>query len=75
MTRTEMTTRLFTQSQRLPEDVLLEVLDFMEFIAARRGVMTETAMKDEWKRDFLSISQWDVTEQDVAISSWKIEAF
>ena len=28
--------------------------------------------KDEWKRDFLSVSQWDITEEDVKTKSWII---
>ena len=28
-----------------------------------------------WKQDLLSISQWDISEKEVAVSSWKIEQF
>lgn len=28
-----------------------------------------------WKQDLLSISQWDISEKEVAISSWKIELY
>lgn len=28
-----------------------------------------------WKQDLLSISQWDISEKEVPISSWKIEPF
>jgi hypothetical protein len=28
-----------------------------------------------WKQDLLSISQWDISEKEVAMSSWKIEQF
>jgi hypothetical protein len=32
--------------------------------------------KDDWKKDFLSISQWDhITEEELRIKSWKIEEF
>jgi hypothetical protein len=31
--------------------------------------------KNLWKQDFLSVSQWDITEEDVKIPSWKIEEF
>ncbi len=29
--------------------------------------------EDGWKQDFLSVSQWDITEEDVKIKSWQIE--
>jgi len=31
--------------------------------------------RDEWKKDFSSVSQWDITEEDVRIKSWPIEEF
>ncbi len=31
--------------------------------------------KNHWKKDFLSISKWDITEEDIKIPSWKIEEF
>jgi hypothetical protein len=30
---------------------------------------------DEWKKDFLSVSQWDIEEEEIRIPSWKIEEF
>ncbi len=29
----------------------------------------------DWKQDFLAVSQWDVTEEDVKVHSWTIEEF
>ena len=29
----------------------------------------------EWKKDFRSISQWDITEDDIKILSWPIQEF
>ena len=31
------------------------------------------ADSDEWKQDFLAVSQWDITEEDIKIRSWPIE--
>ncbi|RKZ74961.1 MAG: hypothetical protein DRQ57_09145 [Gammaproteobacteria bacterium] len=31
--------------------------------------------KNQWKKDFLSISKWELTEEEVKIPSWKIEEF
>lgn len=28
---------------------------------------------DGWKEDFLSISQWDITEEEVKVKSWRLE--
>ena len=30
---------------------------------------------EEWKQDFLSVSQWDISEDDVRMPSWTIEEF
>ena len=31
--------------------------------------------KEEWKKDFLSISQWDISEDDSRMKSWPITEF
>lgn len=31
--------------------------------------------KDEWKKDFQSISQWNISEEDIRIKSWAIKEF
>ncbi len=28
---------------------------------------------DGWQEDFLAVSQWDITEEEVKITSWPIE--
>lgn len=33
------------------------------------------ADKEEWKEDFLSISKWDISEDDIKIDSWKLTEF
>ena len=33
------------------------------------------SQKDEWKRDFLSIPQWDISEDDIRMESWNIMEF
>ncbi|MGA7875507.1 MAG: hypothetical protein WCA08_07565 [Desulfoferrobacter sp.] len=35
-------------------------------------VMDERAV---WKRDFQSVSQWEISEEDVKIKSWPVEEF
>ncbi|MCP4700898.1 MAG: DUF2281 domain-containing protein [Gammaproteobacteria bacterium] len=73
MTKPEIEQRILQQSSQLPAEMLLEVLNFMEFLAAKKGWQRPFQEDDDWKQDFLSISQWAVTEQDVAIRSWNIE--
>ena len=31
--------------------------------------------ENAWKKDFLSISQWQIEEDDIKIKSWPIEEF
>ncbi|MBU1615684.1 hypothetical protein KJ693_10325 [bacterium] len=31
--------------------------------------------RNEWKKDFSSISQWDITEKEIRMKSWPIEEF
>ncbi|MDU9050563.1 MAG: hypothetical protein Q3M30_17080 [Candidatus Electrothrix sp. Rat3] len=31
--------------------------------------------RDGWKKDFQSISQWDISEDDINVSSWPITEF
>ena len=30
---------------------------------------------DDWKNDFLSVSQWKITEEDIRMKSWPIQEF
>ncbi len=73
MTKLEIEQRMLRQSSQLPAEMLLEVLDFMEFPAAKKERQRPFQGGNDWKQDFLFISQWTVTEQDVAIRSWNIE--
>jgi hypothetical protein len=34
-----------------------------------------TKNKNDWKKDFLVVSQWDITEEDIKITSWPLEEF
>jgi len=31
--------------------------------------------KEYWKKDFLDISKWDISEEDVRLKSWQISKF
>ena len=32
-------------------------------------------IKTDWKTDFLSISKWDISEEEIKIKSWTIQEF
>jgi hypothetical protein len=32
-------------------------------------------LNDEWKKDFQSISRWDISEGDIRMKSWQIKEF
>jgi hypothetical protein len=34
-----------------------------------------TADKDGWKKDFLSISKWDISDDEIKVKSWKLTEF
>ena len=31
--------------------------------------------KDEWKKDFLSVSKWDISEDEIRVKSWSVTEF
>lgn len=74
MNRTEFEQQFLQKSRQVPLDILKEMLDFMDFMANRSKDATDN-QNNAWKDDFKSISQWDITEQEVSMKSWKIESF
>lgn len=70
--------RLIQGSQSLPDEILQEVVDFMEFVSQNRGRAhrgTPQVEEEAWQNDFRSISVWSDDPLDVKVSSWKIESF
>ncbi len=42
-------------------------------IPIKREPATDNKTQQEgWKRDFLTISQWDISEEDIRMKSWRI---
>ncbi len=37
--------------------------------------MSTVPEKTDWKNDFLSISQWEVSEDDIKMKSWPVQEF
>ena len=56
----------------LPYDFLAQEVEV--FIIPYQPISSDNDGED-WKQDFRSISQWDVTEDQMKISSWPIEEF
>ncbi|MEA1966806.1 MAG: hypothetical protein U9N77_01085 [Thermodesulfobacteriota bacterium] len=53
-------------------------LDEVEVIIIPRKSKMVSAKKngrEEWKNDFLTISQWDILEDDIRMKSWSIPEF
>jgi hypothetical protein len=49
--------------------------DFQEvevIIIPKESFSNDTVNKDEWKKDFLSISRWDISEDEIKIKSWTL---
>ncbi len=69
MQRQEIEQTIYKMAQQLPEESLEDVLRFMQFKTRNKS------NKQNWQHDFLAVSQWDINENDNAISSWHIEEF
>jgi len=69
MQRQEIEQTIYKMAQQLPAESLEEVLRFMK-LKTRNKTNTQN-----WQHDFLTVSQWNINENDNAISSWHIEEF
>lgn len=55
----------------LPEEHDFEEVEII-IIPRQKSITSEINSEDKWKNDFLSISQWDITEENVRMDSWNI---
>jgi len=58
----------------LPEQSDLEEVEII-IIPRKKTLDSENSMEVQWKDDFLSISQWDITEDNIRMDSWTIPEF
>ena len=72
MQKQEIEQTIYRKTQQLPVEDLEEVLRFVEFVQFKNRKKPRNAV---WQQDFLAISQWDINENDNAITSWHIEEF
>ncbi len=56
----------------LPHNFLAQEVEV--FIIPYQPVSSDND-REAWQQDFRSISQWDMTEEQIKISSWPIEKF
>lgn len=47
----------------------------IEIIILPHTKINSVETSDEWKKDFLSISQWEVSEDETRIKSWSIKEY
>ena len=59
----------------LPENSDLEEVEIIIIPKKRKRILEKKSRGEEWKKDFLTISQWAVSEDDIRIKSWSIPEF
>lgn len=62
-------------SVELPENSDLQDVEIIILPMNRKTVSESRIGQEEWKNDFLTISQWDISEDDIRIKSWPIPEF
>ena len=58
----------------LPEDFYAKEVEVI-IIPWKSELIPSLDDRNEWKKDFSSISQWDITEEEIRMKSWPIEKF
>lgn len=56
----------------LPDSFYAKEVEILVIPYKKQELMDDN---NHWKKDFLSISKWDITEEDIKIPSWKIDEF
>ncbi len=62
-------------SIELPKNSDLQEVEIIIIPRKRKAVSDSKIGHEEWKNDFLTISQWDISEDDVRMKSWQIPGF
>ncbi len=62
-------------SVELPENSGLQEVEIIIIPIKRKTVSENRIGQEEWKNDFLTISQWDISEDDIRMKSWSIPEF
>jgi len=59
----------------LPENSGLQEVEIIILPIRRKTVSESMIGQEEWKNDFLTISRWDISEDDIRMKSWHIPEF
>ncbi len=62
-------------SVELPENSDLQEVEIIIIPITRKTVLENRIAQEEWKNDFLTISKWDISEDDIRMKSWSIPEF
>ena len=62
-------------SIELPEDSNLQEVEIIIIPRKGKTVSQKETRREEWKKDFLKISQWDISEDEIRMKSWPIPEF
>ncbi|NOS89760.1 MAG: hypothetical protein HOP34_14690 [Methylococcaceae bacterium] len=72
MQKQDIARAIYQKAQQLPAEDLETVLQFVEFVQFKNR---KNPKLPGWQQDFLTISQWDINENDNALTSWPIQEF
>jgi len=59
----------------LPENSDLQEVEIIILPLKRKTASGNSSGQEEWKNDFLTISQWNISEDDIRMKSWQIPEF
>ncbi len=59
-------------SVELPKNSDLQEVEIIIIPGKRKTVSEKKTGREEWKNDFLKISQWDISEDEIRMKSWQI---
>lgn len=72
MNKKQLEENISHEAHELSVKALEELLEFVNFLKFKDQYNKPT---EDWKENFISISKWDIEENDIAMTSWKIEQF
>jgi len=62
-------------SVELPENSNIQEVEVIIIPVKRKTVLENRIGQEEWKNDFLTISQWNISEDDIRMKSWSTPEF
>jgi len=62
-------------SIELPKNTDIQEVEIIIIPKKRKTVSNNNIRHEDWKNDFLTISQWNISVDDIRMNSWKIQEF